>query len=173
MTTRKIQKTPQQEADELRELIREAHGVLKDLHDQEKQARLVVRDLVVGVVMEEVAAATAAMHRAMNDAMDKNVQAVVDEFKAVEERCIDRTFSGGIGIEELTIAVRVITAIIDGAKERDLGEFDVQVTNLPKRTDDSKVPDVFKKAAKSAFEREAITLTIPGRDDLEQKDTDG
>lgn len=174
MTARKIAKTPQQEADELRELIREAHGVLKDLRDEEKAARLMVRSLVIGVIMEEVSDATATMHRVINEAMDINVKSVNDEFERVLQKCIDHTFIGSISLDDLLVAHKVVTTILDGAREKGIMDFDVQVTNHPKPdTNISDVPAVLKNAAKSAFERQAITLKIPKREDLEPEKNDG
>lgn len=81
---------PAQEAEALRELLREAHGVLKDLRGATKDASALAPDLVKGQLETAVADGLASYADTIRKAQDEAVAKVNDEFDKLADLLMGR-----------------------------------------------------------------------------------
>jgi len=114
-----------------RQLIAEAHGVLKDLRTEAKIAREFVKDMAEGVVAEEVAKQIDALGDSIDKAMERGTQAVYDRFdKLADIMTGDEVASKQPTIGEMMFARDIINWIVENA-EKDAVPADSTVDITP------------------------------------------
>lgn len=95
---------PQSQADELREVIREANGVRKDLERVLKEARQFISNEVRSEIKRNANAAIEGMHQGVQEAMDEAVQRVFREFNKLEKLLLGDGKGGRPTIHEIAEA---------------------------------------------------------------------
>lgn len=110
----KLEKSKQ----ECRDLIAEAHGVLRDLKTEMKTAKELVKELVGGIVSEELAVQVDALGDRIGDAMERSVAKVNAEFDKLSDTYMGREKDDPRpSIEDLMLTHDVIHFILKNAEE--------------------------------------------------------